>query len=160
MNRRVKDPVCGMEVDPHDHALVYLQMHFAFCSLQCRERFLANPHLYVGIPGHPSPKQEGMEIVKRRHLRVAKPLSSDAAAMLVEALQTMMGIRAVHAEGDRVEIAYDLLQVTHEQIETKMAEVGVRLGEGWAERLRRAFVNFEEETQVGSLTGNGKHCGK
>ncbi|MBI5463004.1 MAG: YHS domain-containing protein [Gammaproteobacteria bacterium] len=160
MNRRVKDPVCGMEVDPHDHALVYLQMHFAFCSRQCRERFLANPHLYIGSPGHPSPKQEGLEIVKRRRLRVATPLSPDAAALLVEALQTLMGIRAVHAEGDRVEITYDLLQATQEQIEAKMAEVGVRLGEGWADRLRRAFVNFEEESQVGGLAGSGTHCGK
>lgn len=159
MNKHVKDPVCGMEVDPHDNALVYLQMHFAFCSQQCRERFLANPHLYVGSPGHPSPKQEGMEIVKTRRLRVATPLSSDNAARLVEALRAMMGIRAAHAEGDRVEITYDLLQTTHEQIEAKIAEAGVRLGKGWADQLRHAFVNFEEEFQVGSLGGNDKHCG-
>lgn len=160
MNRRMKDPVCGMEVDPEENALVYLEMHFAFCSRQCRERFLANPHLYVGKPGHPSPKQEGVVIIKRRRLRLEIPLSPEEAARLIAALRTMMGIREVSANGDRVDITYDLLQATHEQIETKISEIGVQLGTGWAERLRRAFVDFEEEILVGSFGNGGDHCGK
>ena len=39
----VIDPVCGMQVKSTQLALEYMQMHFAFCSEQCRERFLANP---------------------------------------------------------------------------------------------------------------------
>lgn len=48
-------------------------------------------------------------------------------------------------------IVYDLLQATAEQIEEKLAEIGIQLGEGLAERLRRAFVHYEEECEVGNL---------
>ncbi|HUW28638.1 MAG TPA: hypothetical protein VMV97_08505 [Sulfuriferula sp.] len=43
----------------------HLGIHYAFCSLQCRDRFKANPRIYVGIPGEKVPKQKGMEIIKR-----------------------------------------------------------------------------------------------
>ena len=49
--QKARDPVCGMEVAPGQHARVHLQMEFAFCSEQCRARFLAHPHLYIGYPG-------------------------------------------------------------------------------------------------------------
>lgn len=39
----VKDVVCGMLVDPASFGAEYQSDHFAFCSAQCRERFLANP---------------------------------------------------------------------------------------------------------------------
>jgi P-type Cu+ transporter len=49
--RMVKDPVCGMEIDPKDAAAT--RMHsgrtFYFCSQSCAEKFDADPHRY----GHP-----------------------------------------------------------------------------------------------------------
>ena len=53
-------PVCHMTVEADHLALVYQDMHFAFCSAQCRERFSANPHLYIGrkrwsVPVFPFP---------------------------------------------------------------------------------------------------------
>lgn len=71
--------------------------------------------------------------------------------MLSDALQAMMGIQSISVEGDCVVIAYDLLQATVEQIEEKLAEIGVQIGAGLAERLRRAFVHYEEECEVGNL---------
>ena len=62
-----------------------------------------------------------------------------------------MGIKSVQVNGDEIEITYDLLQATAEQIETKMAEIEVQLGEVWSQQLRRAFVHYEEELEVGSL---------
>lgn len=50
----------------------------------------------------------------------------------------MMGIRDVSTEGNSVCITCDLLDATTEQIEKKLEEVGVQLGGGVAERLRRA----------------------
>jgi hypothetical protein len=50
-----------------------------------------------------------------------------------------------------VEITYDLLQATASQIEREIEKLGVALGEAWADRLRRAFVRFSEETEVESL---------
>ena len=70
----VIDPVCGMHVNPSQLPLEYMQMHFAFCSQQCRERFLANPGLYVGQPGKMSVKQMGHEVLKCRRLQLAEPL--------------------------------------------------------------------------------------
>ena len=146
-----KDYVCGMEVNSGDNQIMYRGGAYSFCSKQCQERFQANPHLYVGIPGQKAPKQEGVSVIKQRRLRLAQPLSPGQAKTLVDVLQSMMGIRAVSAEGDSVAIAYDLLQATAEQIEEKLAEAGVQLGEGWADRLRRAFVHFEEECEAGNL---------
>ncbi len=37
------------------------------------------------------------------------------------------------------------------RIEEKLAEIGVKLGDGWAERLRRAFVASEEESEIRDL---------
>lgn len=71
----IRDPVCGMQVESDHYTIEYLQMHYAFCSRQCQERFLENPHLYVGLPGHKAPKQEGLSVIKQRRLRLAQPLS-------------------------------------------------------------------------------------
>ena len=51
MSAMVKDPVCGMDVDPAQFETTYEGLHYAFCSEQCRQRFAANPHLYIGVPG-------------------------------------------------------------------------------------------------------------
>ncbi|GBG14780.1 coproporphyrinogen-III oxidase [Novimethylophilus kurashikiensis] len=157
MNNLVKDPVCGMQVDPHHLALEYQQMNFAFCSSQCRERFLDNPHLYIGFPQHKAPRQENREVLKERLLRTDHVLDFDQAQSLTEALKSMMGIKSVVVGGSMIEITYDLLQVTEEQIEATLAEIGIKLGEGWAEQLRRAFVHYEEEFEIGNLEVYKKH---
>lgn len=56
-DEKARDPVCDMWVDPGSHAVNYLGIRYVFCSRQCYERFLANPHVYVGLPGKPAPKQ-------------------------------------------------------------------------------------------------------
>ena len=151
MNETVKDPVCHMQVPAASFATEYAGIRYAFCSLQCQERFLTNPHLYVGLPGQKALKQEGVSVIKQRRLRLAQPLSPSQVKTLSDALQAMMGIQTVSAEGDSIVITYDLLQATAEQIEERLAEIGVQLGEGWTERLRRAFVHYEEECEVGSM---------
>lgn len=151
MNTLLKDPVCGMQVEPHMYATEYLQSRYVFCSTQCRDHFLANPHLFIGSPGQKAPKQEGLEVLKQRRLHVARLLSPSQADSLIGALQAMMGIKSVAVDGDKIEITYDLLQVTAEQIEAKTTEIGVQLGEGWTEQLYRAFLHYEEKLDVGNL---------
>ena len=157
MNTKVKDPVCGMEVDAKQLDTVYLGIHYAFCSTQCQDRFAANPHLYIGHPGHQAPKQQGKEVLKRRRLALGMALSADQAVRIERKLEEMMGMQAVAVEGDCLEITYDLLQATEQQIEAKLTEAGVALGEGWAERLRRAFVQYLEEREVDSLECRPPH---
>lgn len=72
----VKDPVCGMTVDPHStkHHADYAGQTYHFCSVGCREKFIAEPTHYLGervaappaIPGaiytcpmHPEVQQVG-----------------------------------------------------------------------------------------------------
>lgn len=151
MSTTVKDPVCGMEVAPTQFETVYEGLHYAFCSEQCRQRFLANPHLYVGVPGEKAPGQKGVELLKRRRFRLDTPLVAQDAAILAEALGAMMGVKAVEIEDDTVTLTYDLIQATADQLEARMEEVGAKLGAGWAERLRRGFVHYMEECEVGNL---------
>jgi YHS domain-containing protein len=54
----VKDPVCQMLVPPDQYAVNYLGMDVAFCSQQCKDRFLANPHLYIGDPARGRPSRQ------------------------------------------------------------------------------------------------------
>lgn len=158
MSTLAKDPVCGMEVDREQYRTDYLGLSFAFCSEQCHQRFLANPHLYVGRPGHQAPKQAGVKVIKKRCMHFAAPLSPSEATVLAEALNAMMGVKAVRVSGDKVEISYDLLEASAEQIEAQMAALGVRMGKGWGERLRRAFAHYEEECALGNLEAEDRSC--
>lgn len=158
--KKVRDPVCGMLVDPERLAVTVEGMRFAFCSEQCRERFLANPHLYIGKPGERAPKQSGQQVLKRRRLRLAPPLSDAQAAEVAEQLRAMMGVYRVEITGEELAITYDLLEATVGQIEAQLQQAGAHLGQGWAERLQRAFVHFLEETEVASRevpSGKGRH---
>ena len=149
--QQVKDPVCNMIVSADRHAIDYLGMHFAFCSLQCKERFLANPHLYIGAAEHKSPKQEGQQILKRRHFHLTEPLPGEIAALVADSIRGMMGIKSIDIDGSDIEVTYDLLQATAQQIESQLESTGAALGKDWGQRLRLAFVHYTEETEVDSM---------
>jgi len=151
MNEIVKDPVCHMEVPATSFATEYAGIHYSFCSAQCKERFLASPHLYVGFPGNPAPAQEGKEVIKRHRLLLSAPLDAIQAEQVKQALIEMMGIHEVYIEGDKIEIQYDLLQATAEQIADKLASIGADLGGGWMDRLKLALINNLEEIEISSL---------
>ena len=71
----------------------------------------------------------------------------------------MMGIHEIFIEGDKIEIQYDLIQVTAEQIADKLALIGAGLGDGWIDRLKLAFINNLEEIEINSLeVENKKKC--
>lgn len=147
----VKDVVCGMYVSPKSLEITHEKQSFAFCSLQCRERFLANPHLYVGRPGHPAPKQQGKAVIKQRRFLLDEPLNDAQAVLVGEAIRAMMGIEALVIDGAQMSVTYDLLQVTAQQIETALTDAGAEMGQGWADRLRRGFVHYTEECEIGQL---------
>ncbi len=50
---KVKDPVCGMMVDPQKSAakVEHGGMNYYFCSARCAERFEKNPENFLGSPG-------------------------------------------------------------------------------------------------------------
>ena len=56
-NGAVKDPVCGMSVDPHTakHKAVHNEHTYYFCSAGCREKFIKSPSTYLAEK--PAPKE-------------------------------------------------------------------------------------------------------
>jgi Cu+-exporting ATPase len=52
----VKDPVCGMDVDPHtaSHRADHAGRTYYFCSARCRERFVAAPAGFLGERAPPA----------------------------------------------------------------------------------------------------------
>jgi YHS domain-containing protein len=151
MSETVEDPVCHMQVAPTSFTTKYAGCYYAFCSAQCQERFMATPHLYIGFPGNPAPAQEGKKVIKRRRLLLSAPLDAMQAEKVKRALLGMMGIGEVSIEGDKIEIQYDLIQATTEQIADKLASIGADLGGDWMDRLKLAFINNLEEIEVSSL---------
>ncbi len=162
-DQQLRDPVCKMWVGRDEHALDYMDMHFAFCSIQCRERFMANPHLYIGQPGEAAPVQRGEVSIKQRRLRLTAPLDARATATVTLRLTEMMGVEQVEIIGRDIRIRYDLLQATAEQIETVIAGAGGVLSPNWLERLRRGLVhtveaNELEAREVTTKPTGGGHC--
>ena len=153
-----RDVVCEMQVEEGTFQVEYLGVSYSFCSRQCLERFQQNPRLYVGMPGHKSAKQAGVEVIKQRRLRLAQPLSGSQSETLRDALMGMMGVQSVSIEGKEVTIVYDLLQASVDQLEQKLVETGIALGKGWVERLRRAFVHYEEDCEIDNLEVNPHKC--
>jgi len=151
MKDLTEDPVCHMMVSKSSFNTEYSGMTFAFCSGQCRDRFLANPHLYMGFPRQKAPAQQGVEVVKNRKIRLNCPLDVTQSQLVQDALTSMMGVQDIHVDGNLLEIRYDLVQVTAEQIENTLVSVGASLGQGWIDRIRRAFIHFKEESEIGNL---------
>lgn len=48
MEEKVKDPVCGMEVEKGNICSSYEGNKYCFCSPACKEKFDANPTEYIG----------------------------------------------------------------------------------------------------------------
>ncbi len=159
MTTEATDPVCHMEVEASSFPVEFEGVHFAFCSAQCKERFQANPHLYMGFPGQKSPSQKGETIIKQRRMVLAEPLDAWQAEQVKRELQEMMGILSVCIDGSKIDIQYDLMQVTAEQISSKLSVIGSELGGGWIEGLKVAFINYLEEREIDSLeVNNTKSC--
>lgn len=70
----VKDPVCGMDVDPAttEHVAEHEGVTHHFCSERCRSRFLADPEAFLhasnsapgSAPSQPVPAASGAEVVE------------------------------------------------------------------------------------------------
>jgi len=152
-----KDPVCEMLVPETENALVFLQVNFAFCSEQCKQRFQEQPYLYIGHNGKKSVKQKGIEVIKDRRIKLDKPVTNDETEKVFEALNGMMGILDVSIEGNQISLRYDLLQATQEQIETELTTLGLKLGSNWQERIRRSFIQISEDSECSAMSSQSHH---
>jgi len=144
-------PVCKMKVNKSNYRFEFQDQTYVFCSQQCLDRFNDNPHIYIGHPARPSPKQKNMQVLKKRALKFKVSISQQQSLTVVESLSKMMGVKKVEVEKNHVYITYDLLQVTEEQIEKEIENSGEILGQSMAEKLRRAFVHYLEDSELSNL---------
>ena len=161
-NMVLKDVVCGMEVKTDDISLEYQSRQYVFCSNQCLERFQPNPRLYIGFTGVEAPGHAGVEVLKKRTLKLSEPLPPEISDQFIECIEAMMGIHDIEINGNRITIVYDLLQATESQIEQTISDAGLVLGTDLMEKMRRAFVHYLEESELDSLEARpgskGGHC--
>ena len=147
-------PVCSMRVKFDTYVMEYHKMTFHFCSEQCQTNFSAHPSLYPKLlPDHPHDP-----ILKHRTLHLATLVSSEQAATISAHLQSLMGMQHVAINDDKLQLEYDLLQVTEVQVEQALNEIGVKLGEGWVERLRRAWIHERETNELDNLAAPPRPC--
>lgn len=149
----IRDPVCGMTVSGGTYEAVHEDVRYAFCSRQCLERFTERPGLYVGVNGRPAPGRNGGQ-PRRRRMTLSASLTREQTRKMAAALRSMMGVEKVTCSGNAVEITYDLLQATAGQLERKIAELGARLEEGAAEKLKRDFVRYVEDCELDDLAAS------
>ena len=84
----VRDPVCGMKVDPHTAA--YREIHHGrthyFCSRACQAKFSADPAKYLELDTAVTPAPEGAAYTCPMHpeIRSARPGSCPICGMALE----------------------------------------------------------------------------
>lgn len=155
MNSRLTDhcPVCGMRVTSAQYSTQYHKLYFRFCSEQCRERFEATPQLYSS-----GRVEQRTPLIKQRQLRLAKPCAPDEVKEIETHLLALMGVTGVTIQDDRLQISYDLMQVTQLRIEQALKELAVTLDNGWWQRLRRGGVRNAEENELSNLASGPRAC--
>ncbi|MDF2622129.1 MAG: heavy metal translocating P-type ATPase [Xanthobacteraceae bacterium] len=83
-----KDPVCGMDVDPHtaQHRAEHGGRTYYFCCAGCRTKFVADPEKYLGERAPAAPVPEGTEYTCPMHPEVRQigPGSCPICGMALE----------------------------------------------------------------------------
>ncbi|WP_421697996.1 heavy metal translocating P-type ATPase [Ancylobacter sp.] len=83
-----KDPVCGMDVDPHTATLKaeHNGITYYFCAPGCRTKFIASPEKYLGDKGPAEPVPEGTEYTCPMHPEIVQvgPGSCPICGMALE----------------------------------------------------------------------------
>ena len=148
-------PVCGMNTSSHEITTEHNGICYHFCSQQCLENFITHPNLYLAIK---SPKREGKSVIKKRSFTLDRPIPESGLDDLKADICNMMGVREVQASGAKISVTYDLLQATAMQIEQTLEKAGAKLGAGWADRLKRGWIHYTEENELGILAAPDAAC--
>lgn len=135
----VKDPVCGMTVDPQSAAAKreHMGQPFYFCSAHCADAFGVNPHRYAQREG-PTPKMAVTSTTTgyNPHLplnRIDLPvvgLTNGDSAKLTLRLQNIPGVVEAQANGRSgiARVSYDPTQVDLPHLVEVIAAIGYQVG--------------------------------
>lgn len=99
-------------------------------------------------------------VIKRREiLFCALHPDKNQARSATVLLNDVEGIHSAHPdEPERLRVTYDLVQITYNDIETGLMEVGFHLDNSLLTKLRRALIHYTEETaraNLGCAKGRG-----
>ena len=97
--------------------------------------------------------QQPEELIKQREIDFVEPHPCpNQAGVAASLLDGMDGILAVETIGStRLLVTYQLPLLSLETIEEALAEIGFHLDASLMSKLRRAMVNYMEETQCANL---------
>jgi Cu+-exporting ATPase len=89
----VKDPVCGMTVDPHGtpHRVEHLGRTWYFCSAGCKAKFEAAPERYLGGKPAPTPPTAIYTCPMHPEIRQVGPGSCPICGMALEPVDVIQG---------------------------------------------------------------------
>ncbi|PZV37465.1 heavy metal translocating P-type ATPase [Mesorhizobium kowhaii] len=91
----VRDPVCGMTVDPATakHSVRHEGQDFYFCSAGCKAKFEAEPQKYLGDKAAPQPMPKGTQYTCPMHPEIIrdKPGSCPKCGMALEPMGVPTG---------------------------------------------------------------------
>src|SRR5512134_1613075 len=154
----VRDPVCGMEIDPESASTKreHMGQTFYFCSRSCADLFDKDPHRYTMTSATTgfNPQQP----LARVELPLSGSPSNGHSARLRSALWALPGVEEVkvNTAAGRLEVAYDAGKVDVakivETVKVGGYEVGVQTRIG-IENLRCASCVREIEDELKSKPG-------
>jgi P-type Cu+ transporter len=159
----VRDPVCGMEIEPHSAFAQreHMGKTFYFCSQSCVQQFDHDPHRYMTSSAttgvNPALPLASIEI----------PISVGPAGItgeeVVPALRALAGVKAVKlgSASDRVDVEYDADRVDVASMAEAIRSAGYQVGAQTRigiENLRCAscvqFIEEELKSTPGVLDAN------
>lgn len=138
----IKDPVCGMEVDPETAAARrdHMGQSFYFCSTQCADTFDADPHKYAHqvmskpVAAVVSSATTGYNPDLASHVQVKLPIAgltcSTCVATVENNLQGVPGVSDVHVNFalNKAHVTYDPTQSDVGQLVSAVKKAGYQVG--------------------------------
>lgn len=155
MNKNTICPVCAMNIVGDEISAEHLSIQYLFCSEQCRTNFLSRPLLYIGKNAI---KKDRQEILKCRKFKLDQSLTTSQSKSVSKELGLLMGIKQVDVQSQAIAVTYDLRQCRAEQVEACLSTAGIKLGEGWSDRLRLGWIHYTEENELDSLAAQPGAC--
>src|SRR5512145_3076926 len=114
----VRDPVCGMEIEPQSAFATrkHMGQTFYFCSQSCVDQFDQDSHRYMTTSATTGFNPE--RTLSRIELPLSGSPSNGHSTRLESALRALSGVDEVKVNGaaGRLEVAYDAGQVDIAQI--------------------------------------------
>lgn len=101
-----------------------------------------------------------MSNIKRKNIRFQKEPADKTPERLEEELKKIKGVNKAEVDfgSGEISVEYDLLNVTQEDIERHIINLGFVLDMGLRERFKRGWIHFTEENERDNLLTKPHSC--